>query len=253
MQTYFTEGIILKHQNFREADRIITVYTKEHGKLEFISRGSRKIKSKLAGSLEPFFYTKMQIVKGKKIDVIASSEIINNYKSLINNLEKIALTSFLIEILDNLTRINQKDERTYSLLMEVLGIINESVDIKRIRSKITWFFIWRFLSFSGFKPELYKCLKCKKDTDQGFYYFDYGSGGIICSNCQSKVKNKISVSNYLINIIKLIYKKEFNDLFGLKLDNKTSQLLSKITFLYLKYHLEKDLKSERFLKVFKDN
>ena len=253
MQTYFIEGIILKHKNFREVDRLITIYTKQYGKLELLSKGSRKIKSKLAGSLEPFFYVKMQIAKGKKIDVITSSEVIKNNKNLASNLEKIALASFIFEVLDNATKVYQKDEKTFQLLIETMGIIDQAREIEKIKSKIIWFFVWRTLDLAGFKPEFDKCLKCKKDFDTEKYFFDYKNGGIICLNCQNKVKNKIAVTSKLINIMKLIYKEDFTHLEDLHIENKISQHFSKITFLFLKYHLEKELKSEKFLKIFKDS
>ena len=70
MGTYKTRGIIIKRSNYSEADRILTIYTEKLGKIRVNAKGIRKIKSKLAGSLEPFCLTDFVIAEGRNLDIV---------------------------------------------------------------------------------------------------------------------------------------------------------------------------------------
>ena len=82
MGTYLIQGLILKHKDYREADRLITIYSREYGKITALARGTRKISSKLAGSLEPFTLADFMIARGRNFDTIASLEVIKNFRLL---------------------------------------------------------------------------------------------------------------------------------------------------------------------------
>ena len=73
--TYKTEAIIIKRMNLGEADRIVTAFSRDFGKIRFVAKGVRRIKSKFGGSVEPFYKSELLIVNGKSLDILSNAEI----------------------------------------------------------------------------------------------------------------------------------------------------------------------------------
>jgi len=133
MSTYFTRGLILKHQDYREADRLVTIYSQEHGKITVLARGSRKISSKLAGSLEPFLLADFMIARGRHFDTIAAVEIIKNYSKLKQNLDKIFLAKYLSIVVSNSTKGRQHDPRVFELIKEIFFWLDAEASLDKKR------------------------------------------------------------------------------------------------------------------------
>ena len=117
MGNYFTQGLILRHNNFREADRIISIYTKDRGLVNVVAKGSRKINSKLAGSLEPFTLSEFMIVNGKRYDTVASSEVIDIYRNIKDDLLKTKLAIYFSSMFLNNIKEMQKDNGIYKFIL----------------------------------------------------------------------------------------------------------------------------------------
>jgi len=248
MNTYFTESIILKHKDFREADRILNIYSKNYGKLDVIARGSRKIKSKLAGSLEPFCLVNLNLAKGKSFDTVISSEIIINYNGIKSNLLKYAIANYCAEIIDNLTKPYHRDLKIYKWLNDFFQILDRLSKIENNKSSLVWFFIWNFLSLLGYQPNLYKCAYCKKEIGPKGNLFSFPYGGVACGSCD-KGDNEIVISEDVIKVLRIILRNDYKKLLLIKISQHLAKEISKITDLFLKYHLERDLNSRKFLAI----
>lgn len=113
---YKTEGIIIKRKNFGEADRFITIMTKEYGKLRVIAKGVRKITSRRSGHLEVFCQAKFTLYQGKTFDSISEVVGINRYRFPREQLPKISFAYYLCELIDVLLPDKQEHEDAYQLL-----------------------------------------------------------------------------------------------------------------------------------------
>ena len=111
MGSFLVHGIILQHNNFREVDRLLTVYTEEMGKLQVIARGARKISSKMAGSLEPLLEVQMMFVHGRYNNTVTSVEVLNSWQPLKTDVDKVQFANYISMILDRSTRDQQRDGR----------------------------------------------------------------------------------------------------------------------------------------------
>src|SRR5690606_7475011 len=98
--TYLTSGIVLRRRDYKEFDRLYTLYTEDYGKIEAIARGSRKITSKLAGHLEPMSYSSFMLATGRAFDVLATSVRISSFKFPHNDLLAFALANYFFEAVD---------------------------------------------------------------------------------------------------------------------------------------------------------
>lgn len=246
MATYFTEGIILKRENFQESDRILTIYTKEHGKIKASAKAARKITSKLAGNLELFFYVHLMLAQGRNIDKIAASEVIENYAKLRTDLDKIRLASYLVNLLDRLTKVLHKDNNIFNLLKNTIFLINATEKLERWQAKkIEWFFIWRLLAFLGFQPEIFNCTVCHRKILASYIVFSLRRGGLVCQDCDDKQGSldKIDALANNIKILRIIFKKDFQDLTSIRIDDKLIKELDELTRLFLEYILEEKILS----------
>lgn len=125
-RTYKTEGIILKRTNFGEADKIITVFTKNHGKLKILAKGVRRITSRRAPHLELFNKVVIFLHEGKNFDLVTEAQIINSYQGVRKDLGKIRAAYFAVELVDSLCPEKQVNRQVFILLENFLNEINKS-------------------------------------------------------------------------------------------------------------------------------
>ena len=118
--TYNTRAVIIKYQKYKEFDRIYTVYTEDFGKLILLARGSNKIKSKLAGHLEPGILSYLMIAQGRQFDVLAQARTLKSFVAVRQNPVKLETAAVLLESLDKLTESLEEDKEVFDLLVKAL-------------------------------------------------------------------------------------------------------------------------------------
>lgn len=124
MRTYKSEGIVLKRSNFGEADKIVTVYSKNYGKITLLAKGMRRMSSRKRGNLEVFNKVAFFAAKGRGMDIVTETELVESYSSWRKDLQKIAVAYQLCEMVDKLTVEGSEQEGVYFLLLEYLEKVN---------------------------------------------------------------------------------------------------------------------------------
>ncbi|OGY14110.1 MAG: DNA repair protein RecO [Candidatus Blackburnbacteria bacterium RIFCSPLOWO2_02_FULL_44_9] len=119
-RTYSTEGIILKRRNWGEADKILTIFSKNHGKIRVVGKGVRRPTSRKRGSLELFSYTHIMLANGRSLDIITDAEIKESFDSWREDLVKVGVAYHLCEIVDRLTAEQQENKEVFNLLLASL-------------------------------------------------------------------------------------------------------------------------------------
>lgn len=124
MRNYSDEGIVIKRHDLGEADRLLTIYTKNSGKKTYIAKGVRKISSKRAGSIELFNHIKLSAIKGKAdIDILGEIEVIDSHGGWKTQLGRVTLAYQLAETVDKLTPDQDPNIRLFILLKNGLSQI----------------------------------------------------------------------------------------------------------------------------------
>lgn len=149
---YAAEGIILASDKYREKDRMLTIYTKEFGKVRVISRGSRKMDSKLAPHLEPLAWVDLMLINGNVIPTLTGSAQIKSFSRLRSKGAYILLALHLAELVDKATLENLPDEKIFNLLLDLLSYLDRLKPRLAI-SEIIMIFKVKFLEFLGLRPE----------------------------------------------------------------------------------------------------
>ena len=150
------EGIIIRSIPYGESNSIVTLYTREVGKVTAMARGAKKPRSRLASITQLFTFGSFLIRKGRGMGTLEQGEQINALRFIREDLEATAYASYIVEIIDRLTEDNEQLYGVYDLLHEALHAINEKFDPEAI----SLFVEWKMLPIGGIHPILHECANC---------------------------------------------------------------------------------------------
>ena len=149
MRTYSDEGIVLARRNFGEADRILSIYSKNHGRISVIAKGIRKLTSRKRGHLEIFSYIRFQAVEGHGIGILTEVETINSFESFKKDLKKVSLAYFFCEVIGKITHEHERNDGIFELILNYLEKLQFEDRLKSLRMN----FILDLLVIAGFWPK----------------------------------------------------------------------------------------------------
>ena len=118
-RSFRAEAVVLRHSNWGEADRLLTLYTREQGKLRAVAKGVRKIRSHKAGHLEPFTHITLQLARSRDLPIVTQVETIDPYLPLREDLTRTGYAAYVLELLDRFTYEEEGGSpKLFSLLTE---------------------------------------------------------------------------------------------------------------------------------------
>lgn len=179
--TYNTTGIILSYRDIGEYDRIYSILTYDHGKVDAWAQGVRKPKSKLCGHLQPLYLCDFMFARGRRFDRIAQVCIQNRYAALWLDLEKLSKAVYVASLTELVLRPGTKEQMVFELLRIALSLLEKG------NGALEAMFALKLLKEAGFAPELNFCVLCKTRAEGLMRQFDAIRGGVLCSNCFLKV------------------------------------------------------------------
>jgi DNA repair protein RecO (recombination protein O) len=129
MRNYKTEGIIIKRRNIGEADRLLTVFTKDQGKLLVKASGIRRIPSRRSAHVELLNHTALTLYKGQGHPVLTEATALDNFSAIKEDLTKVGYAYHLCELIDGLCPENQENEIIFTLFKNTLQRLATDDDI----------------------------------------------------------------------------------------------------------------------------
>lgn len=243
MKKHFkTEGIVLRKVDLNEADRIITVLTKDYGKIDLIAKGGRKLKNKFCGNLELLNLVELTGSWGQK-DLHYLKEIQTLHGiGLLTQKKQYEWSFYFAEITHRLIQSDQHIEEVYDLSKEVLFYLNHSHQLKLLIP----IYLIKLLTKIGFLPLWHQCSDCneKLDLTQNTYLCKQ-DGHLKCQYCAQSEDSLISAS--MVKWINYVQHYSFSDIFKVKTnifeEKKTQEIVQKVIQNLLNY----PLKSEGFM------
>jgi DNA repair protein RecO (recombination protein O) len=243
--TYKTKGIIIKRVNYKEADKILTIFTPNMGKISALAKGVRKTTSKLGGHLELFGSVNLILAEGKGFDIVTSVEKNCHFKNLCFDLDKASHAYYVCELVDKFTHENFKDTRLYDLLFLTLDAVNCEIALNKKLDLILSSFKIKLLHILGFLPDLKKCVKCgKKDREN---YFSSFLGGLICKDCFDVDRESLKISFECLKVLNFLELNNFENIKRLKIERKLSLEIEKVLDQFIRFNLERECKAKKLL------
>jgi DNA repair protein RecO (recombination protein O) len=148
-RTYKDEAIVLARRNFSEADRILSVYSQNHGRLSLIAKGVRRPQSRKRGHLEVFNRIKFQAARARNLDVITEAEVIDDFSEIREDLKKVSLAYYFMEVVGRTTHEEEPNPGLYSIILDNLKKLKKETKLKSLRRE----FIYSVLTTLGFWPK----------------------------------------------------------------------------------------------------
>src|SRR4051794_20384626 len=174
---YRDEGVVLRTIKLGEADRIVTIMTRGHGKVRAVAKGVRKTTSRFGARLEPTSRIALQCYNGRELDVVTQAETLEAHRAL---REEYVLLTHAIPMLEAVDQVAQEREPNPALYRMLTGALRTLAE--RRSALVTPAFFWKLLSLEGFHPMLDGCARCTED-DRELTAFDLEEGGTLCRSC----------------------------------------------------------------------
>jgi DNA repair protein RecO (recombination protein O) len=241
--TYQTEAIVIKRIKLGEADRILTVYTPELGKLKAVAKGTRRPKSKLGGHVELLTHSRLMLARGRNLDIITQAQTIDNFLSIKDDLDRISRGLYIAELVDSFTGEHIEDRQLFNLLLETLNQISQSQDYEAVLR----YFELHLLDHLGYRPQLQRCTECNSGLKPESNLFSSKMGGVLCRQCGFSESNARPLSLNALKVLRLWQKSDFTAARRVRINPQLALELEQVMRDYIKYLLEKQLKSTSWL------
>lgn len=121
MRSFKTEGIVIKRRDFNEADRIITIYTRDMGKISLKAKGVRRITSRRASHIELLNYTQVSLYKASHMPILVEAQMLNSFTQIKNDLGKMGFAYHICELIDGLCPEGQEQGAIFTLFKNTLN------------------------------------------------------------------------------------------------------------------------------------
>ncbi len=238
-----TTGVIIRKINLNEADRIISILTKDYGKIDCIAKGARRLKSKFCGRLELFYHVKLTCFQGKELAILNEIDIVDCPVET-KNINKHRTLFYITELTNKLIQAGQQIEGVYPLLLDTLNYINNS-DKEDV---ILHSYLIKLLTLTGFLAPWNKCAKCNKSLDvSNPIYISNINANAACHNCVTSVDKLIDTS--LLKWINYMQNYPLSDAIKVKVEDSDYQTVWRWLQDILGNLFNYPIKSEEFLKA----
>ena len=181
MIKYNCTAFVIKSSKYKENDRMLTLFSKEYGKISVIAKGGLSLKCKYFASLQLFNLSEFELstTAEGKIPYISNAELLNSYDDFPLELVKYSSACYVAELINSTYEQNVKESVTFHLLKYTLNLFKKNTE--EISIVILLCFILKFLGIHGLNPNFKSCTECGSETSN--YFFNIDSGGIVCTKC----------------------------------------------------------------------
>jgi DNA repair protein RecO (recombination protein O) len=182
MSAFKTQALVIKSIDWKDTSRIVSLYTREAGKMNVIARGARRIRSTYAGMLETMNLVEAVIYVSEKrqIQILGELALENGFSGIKKDYYKTGHVYAILELADRFLQPGDKDAVFFDFLAVLLAEMTEIRD-PRI---VFWYFLLKFCSYLGFKLNLSSCSACAGELGEEESFFSAAHGGLSCAACQ---------------------------------------------------------------------
>ncbi|MFC1958857.1 DNA repair protein RecO [Chloroflexota bacterium] len=246
-RNYQTEAIIIKKTKLGEADSILALYTPHLGKIQGFAKSLRKPKSKMGGHLELLTHSLVSLARGRNLDTITGSQTVSSFLPLKSNLELTSHALYAIELVDQFTADHIENYPLFQLLLETLERLCQAGD----NELVLRYFELHLLNEVGYRPQLQWCVSCQAALEPTTNSFCPPAGGVLCPGCRQSQPSTSSLSVNALKVLRLIQCGDYNTVSRLKMNRELSRELEGVMRTYLRYLLEREVKSAAWLDTLK--
>jgi DNA repair protein RecO (recombination protein O) len=248
--SFRVSAVVLRHSELGEADRLLTLYTREHGKMRVVAKGARKVTSRKAGHLEPFTHVTLQLAKGRDLMIVTQAETVNAFLGIGENLTKMGYASYVIELLDRLVYEDDGgNPGVFKMFLETLERIEKESDAwTAVR-----YYEMRLLDHAGFRPQLVECVNCAREILPEDQYFSASAGGVVCPRCGEGIPNLMRISLEGLKYLRHFQRSTYREASRARPASDVQKEVESLMHGYFTHVLERQLNTPGFMKRVRRN
>lgn len=240
------EAIVLKTLNHGDTSKIITLYSREIGRLKLIAKGVRSPKSKALGLFQPTRH--LQVIYYSKatseLQLFKSGELVNGFFGLENDFDRLTLAQVVVELIDRSIEDEQSHPQLFQLLCDTLTRLSDS---ETAAAQVYWYFHLRLLQELGFRPHVKHCSICSESLEKG------GSLGtntahLECVKCHQASQASIQVSSAVLEVVQKIQSVAWEKIESTDLEARDRRSMWNFLWRFTFHHIE-PTRGMRSLKV----
>ena len=240
-----TDAIVLRHFPLGEADYILTLYSRQLGRINAVAKGARRVKSKMGGHVEPLMHTSFLLAEGNNdLFTVNQAELLEGFRPIREDILKLELALHIAELMESITPTHQENESLFYLLRDSLTTLSDG----NHSSFITYFRL-HLLEMSGFCPELYLCVECNSIIQPKAHKFSPDRGGTLCPLCKPPSASILPMSLNSLKILRFLLKSKLRDIYQLRVESTDIMELDRIMSRLLEHVIGREIKTYRFLPV----
>ena len=197
---YRTPAVILKRTDLGEADRIVTFFSRDVGKIRAVAKGVRRTTSRSAGHLEPFTLSDVMFAVGRELDVISQADTLEAFREIREDLELTTHAYYLAEVVDLLTEDRLENRDVFDTLVEGLHSLRATHDPRMVLIV----FHLRLLEALGYRPELRECVSCRATIEPNRNHFSALLGGVLCPACGPREPTARDIGTSALKLLRFV-------------------------------------------------
>ena len=217
-----SEAIILRTYPLRETDKLVVAYTRKYGKVRGVARGSRRIRSRFSGRLEPLSWVEWVAFERRNQELVSIDkvELLKGYGLGMQDYQAYLHASYLLELLMETVPEHEANDSLFRLLLHVLPLLG---DRHNSRLASVYFQIWH-LKLAGLLPSLGACSRCGAALSRSTgAWRQLGAPGFFCRECRNGAGRR--VYGEVLELAGLVVKKSLPDLAGSRVASETVSAL----------------------------
>jgi DNA repair protein RecO (recombination protein O) len=258
---YSAEAVVLRKVDYGEADRILTLFTRERGKLPAIAKAVRRAKSRMSGQLDVFSHGHMLLAEGKRMDVVTQFQRITRSGGLATDLTRAAAAAVVVEVADKVLEERHPQPELFEMIVSAIEHLSDPEINPRMELSD---FLMRVLIELGYAPALGQCARCGKTLSPGEggdqapgpegtsaaagLGFSPLAGGVICADCNRAEAPSPPISVRAVKVLRVCSAGDRDLFFRLRLDENDLAALEGALEAQLEHHLDRQLKSIDFAR-----
>jgi DNA repair protein RecO (recombination protein O) len=236
MSLYRDTGVVLRVHKLGEADRIVTLITRRHGKVRAVAKGVRRMKSRFGARLEPFGHVDVQFYTGRSLDIVTQVETLDAFGiGLVGDYPRYTAGCAVLETADRLAV--EEGEPAMRLYLLVAGALRALAAGERDPSLVLDAFLLRAMAYAGWEPAVDECARCGEPGPH--QAFSVPAGGSVCYRCRPAGSNRPSADTLVLLGALMHGAWQVAESIGQSARREASGLVAAL----LQWHLERQLRS----------
>jgi len=246
MPLYRTQAVVLRSMNLGDADKIVTLFTRDYGKVKVVAKAARRIKSRFGACLEPMTHLSLIYFGKEHQDLyrLNQCDIVRSFQNVREHPSKFYTGIYFLELSESLVGEAHQEIPIFDLLATALVEVETKNDLETLCR----LYEMRIMMLAGYKPRLRLCIQCRQEPQSRWVGFSYTRHGILCETCQEQTVLEARIQNGTLSYLRKLLTLDIQHSERLKIPKGREDEIESITHRLILARLGRELKSYPFIK-----